>query len=68
MPSIVRADYLVKTGLSDPDFFMVKDMSNCHMRFKEIGGKLFVDLDQKISHSVSHTVGTNWAKTYLLQL
>ena len=25
-------------------------------------GKLYVDLNEKIFHSVSHTVGKNWAK------
>ena len=61
--SIMRADYLKKTGLSDPDFFYGEEDIELSHRFKKIGGKLFVDLDQKIYHSVSHTVGTNWAKT-----
>ena len=40
---------------------MEKKILNCHIDLKN-GGELVVDLDQKIFHSVSHTVGSNWAK------
>ncbi len=60
--SIMRTKYLKKTGLSDPDFFYGEEDIELSHRFKKVGGKLAVDLDQKIYHSVSHTVGNNWAK------
>ena len=60
--SIMRSRYLKKTGLSDPDFFYGEEDIELSHRFKKVGGKLAVDLDQKIYHSVSHTVGSNWAK------
>jgi GT2 family glycosyltransferase len=60
--SIMRSRYLKKTGLSDPDFFYGEEDIELSHRFKKVGGKLAVDLDQKIYHSVSHTVGNNWAK------
>ena len=52
-----------KTGLSKSDFFYGEEDIELSYRFKKIGGKLAVDLDQKIYHSVSHTVDKNWAKT-----
>ena len=61
--SLMRSKYLKKTGLSDPDFFYGEEDIELSHRFKKIGGKLAVDLDQKIYHSVSYTVGSNWAKT-----
>ncbi len=60
--SMMRAKYLKKTGLSDPDFFYGEEDIELSYRFKKFGGELFIDLDQKIYHSVSHTVGSNWAK------
>ena len=59
----MRSKYLKKTGLSDPDFFYGEEDIELSYRFKKIGGKLAVDLDQKIYHSVSYTVDKNWAKT-----
>ena len=61
--SMMRSKFLKKTGLSDPDFFYGEEDIELSYRFKNFGGELFIDLDQKIYHSVSHTVGTNWAKT-----
>jgi GT2 family glycosyltransferase len=61
--SIMRSKFLKKAGLSDPDFFYGEEDIELSHRFKKIGGELVVDLNQKIYHSVSHTVGTNWAKT-----
>jgi len=61
--SIMRSEFLKKAGLSDPDFFYGEEDIELSHRFKKIGGELFIDLNQKIYHSVSHTVGTNWAKT-----
>ena len=61
--SIMRSEFLKKAGLSDPDFFYGEEDIELSHRFKKIGGKLAIDLDQKIYHSVSHTVGSNWAKT-----
>ena len=58
--SIMRSKCLKKTGLSDPDFFYGEEDIELSHRFKKVGGKLAVDLDQKIYHSVSHTVGSNW--------
>ena len=59
----MRSNFLKKTGLSDPDFFYGEEDIELSHRFKKVGGELAIDLDQKIYHSVSHTVGTNWAKT-----
>tara|TARA_B100000902_G_scaffold385012_1_gene425869 strand:- start:12564 stop:13640 length:1077 start_codon:yes stop_codon:yes gene_type:complete len=61
--SIMRSEFLKKVGLSDPDFFYGEEDIELSHRFKKIGGRLVVDLNQKIYHSVSHTVGSNWAKT-----
>jgi len=61
--SIMRSKYLKKAGLSDPDFFYGEEDIELSHRFKKVGGELAIDLNQKIYHSVSHTVGSNWAKT-----
>ena len=61
--SMMRSKYLKKTGLSDPDFFYGEEDIELSHRFKKIGGELFIDLNEKIYHLVSHTVGKNWAKT-----
>ena len=61
--SIMRSEFLRKAGLSDPDFFYGEEDIELSHRFKKIGGKLVIDLNQRIYHSVSHTVGANWAKT-----
>jgi GT2 family glycosyltransferase len=61
--SVMRSKFLKLAGLSDPDFFYGEEDIELSHRFRQIGGELFIDLNQKIYHSVSHTVGTNWAKT-----
>ncbi len=61
--SMMRTKFLKKAGLSDPDFFYGEEDIELSNRFKKVGGELAIDLNQKIYHSVSHTVGTNWAKT-----
>ena len=60
--SIMRSELLKQAGLSDPDFFYGEEDIELSHRFKKIGGELFIDLNQKIYHSVSHTIGINWAK------
>ncbi len=60
--SIMRAKNLKKAGLSDPEFFYGEEDIELSHRLKKTAGKIAVDLDQKIYHSVSHTVGGNWAK------
>ena len=44
-----------KAGLSDPDFYGEEDIELSH-RLRKSGGKLLIDLDQKIYHSVSYIV------------
>ncbi len=61
--SLMRSEFLKKAGLSDPDFFYGEEDIELSHRFKKIGGSLYVDLNQKIYHSVSYTVNNNWAKT-----
>ena len=61
--SVMRSKLLKKTGLSDPDFFYGEEDIELSQRFRKHGGKLYVDLNQKIYHSVSYTVNNNWAKT-----
>jgi len=61
--SVMRSELLKKTGLSDPDFFYGEEDIELSQRFRKFGAKLFVDLNQKIYHSVSYTVNNNWAKT-----
>ena len=61
--SMMRSQFLKKAGLSDPDFFYGEEDIELSHRFKNIGGRLAVDLNQKIYHSVSYTVNHNWAKT-----
>ena len=61
--SMMRSQFLKKAGLSDPDFFYGEEDIELSHRFKNIGGRLAVDLNQKINHSVSYTVNHNWAKT-----
>ncbi len=60
--SIMRANVLKKAGLSDPEFFYGEEDIELSHRLKKYGGNLKIDLDQKIYHSVSTTVGKNWAK------
>jgi GT2 family glycosyltransferase len=60
--SIMKSKHLKKSGLSDKDFFYGEEDIELSDRLKKTSGKIVVDLDQKIYHSVSHTVGANWAK------
>ena len=60
--SIMKSKNLKKSGLSDPEFFYGEEDIELSHRLKKTLGELVVDLDQKIYHSVSHTVGANWAK------
>ncbi|MDC3036037.1 glycosyltransferase family 2 protein [Candidatus Pelagibacter sp.] len=60
--SIMRSKNLSNAGLSDPDFFYGEEDIELSYRLKKTKGKIVVDLDQKIYHAVSHTVGSNWAK------
>tara|TARA_Y100000816_G_C26076878_1_gene566980 strand:- start:370 stop:1455 length:1086 start_codon:yes stop_codon:yes gene_type:complete len=60
--SIMKASKLKKTSLSDPDFFYGEEDTELSLRLKDKKDSLKVDLDQKIYHHVSSTVGKNWAK------
>ena len=60
--SMMRAENLKIAGLSDPDFFYGEEDIELSYRLLKTKGKLVVDLDQKIYHSVSYSVGKNWAK------
>lgn len=60
--SIMRADRLKKIGLSDPDFFYGEEDIELSQRLKNGSDSLIVDLNHKIYHFVSATIGTNWAK------
>ena len=60
--SIMRAEILKKAGLSDPEFFYGEEDIELSYRLKKYKGELKIDLDQKIYHAVSTTVGKNWAK------
>jgi hypothetical protein len=60
--SIMRASKLKKTNLSDPDFFYGEEDTELSIRLKDSHKSLKVDLNQKIFHNISSTVGKNWAK------
>lgn len=60
--SIMRADKLGETTLSDPDFFYGEEDTELSIRLKSNHKSLKVDLNQKIFHNISSTVGKNWAK------
>ena len=60
--SIMRANRLNKVGLSDPDFFYCEEDIELSQRLKKGKNSLVIDLNHKIYHFVSATVGTNWAK------
>ena len=60
--SIMRSKHLKQIGLSDPEFFYGEEDIELSHRLSKMRGKLYVDLNEKIFHSVSHTVGKNWAK------
>ncbi len=60
--SLMRSKNLRLAGLSDPDFFYGEEDIELSHRLRKTKGKLMVDLNQKIFHAVSHTIGKNWAK------
>ena len=60
--SIMRSNILKNTGLSDPDFFYGEEDIELSYRLKKKGGELYIDLNEKIYHDVSSTVGKNWGK------
>ncbi len=60
--SIMRAKNLKEVGLSDPDFFYGEEDIELSYRLLKTKGDLYIDLNEKIFHAVSHTVGKNWAK------
>ncbi len=60
--SIMKTERLRKIGLSDPDFFYGEEDIELSYRLAESKESLWVDLDEKIYHHVSGTVGKNWAK------
>lgn len=60
--SMMRVKSLKKVGLSDPDFFYGEEDIELSYRLLKTKGDLYVDLNEKIFHAVSHTVGKNWAK------
>ncbi len=60
--SIMKTERLKKVGLSDPDFFYGEEDIELSCRLLETKESLQVDLNEKIYHHVSGTVGKNWAK------
>lgn len=60
--SIMKTERLKKIGLSDPDFFYGEEDIELSCRLSETKESLWADLDEKIYHHVSGTVGKNWAK------
>ena len=60
--SLMKSSALKKAGLSDPDFFYGEEDIDLSYRLKKQAGILCVDLDEKVYHFVSVTVGRNWAK------
>ena len=60
--SIMKTERLKKIGLSDPDFFYGEEDIELSHRLAESKESLWADLDEKIYHYVSGTVGKNWAK------
>jgi GT2 family glycosyltransferase len=60
--SIMSVNKLKNVGLSDPDFFYGEEDVELSLRLKDNEDALKIDLNEKIYHHVSHTVGKNWAK------
>ncbi len=60
--SIMKTERLKRIGLSDPDFFYGEEDIELSYRLSESKESLWADLDEKIYHHVSETVGKNWAK------
>lgn len=60
--SVMKTERLKKIGLSDPDFFYGEEDIELSYRLCESSDSLWADLNEKIYHHVSGTVGKNWAK------
>ena len=60
--SLMRGSALKRSGLSDPDFFYGEEDIDLSFRLKQENELICVDLDEKVYHFVSMTVGRNWAK------
>ncbi len=60
--SIMRSERLKQSGFSDPDFFYGEEDVELSFRLKKNKDSLKVDLNEKIFHDISSTVGTNWGK------
>ncbi len=60
--SIMRSERLKFSGLSDPEFFYGEEDVELSCRLKKNKDSLKVDLNEKIFHDISSTVGTNWGK------
>ena len=60
--SIMRSEKLKETGLSDPEFFYGEEDTELSIRLIKNGGYLMADLNERIYHHISLTVGTNWSK------
>ena len=52
---------IIRSGI----FYGEEDIELSH-RLKKFKGELKIDLDQKIYHAVSTTVGKNWAKIFII--
>jgi len=60
--SIMKASKLSSSGLSDPEFFYGEEDTELSFRLADSPESLKIDLNQKIYHHVSATVGENWGK------
>jgi len=60
--SIMKASKLSSSGLSDPEFFYGEEDTELSFRLADSSESLKIDLNQKIYHHVSATVGENWGK------
>ena len=60
--SIMRASQLRLSGLSDPEFFYGEEDIELSFRLSDTSESLKIDLDTKVYHHVSSTVGKNWGK------
>ena len=60
--SIMKASKLSSSGLSDPEFFYGEEDTELSFRLTDSPESLKIDLNQKIYHHVSATVGENWGK------
>jgi GT2 family glycosyltransferase len=60
--SIMKASKLSSSGLSDPEFFYGEEDTELSFRLIDSPESLKIDLNQKIYHHISATVGENWGK------